>query len=49
MRDVQRDLPRDLLAVLFIGALIGVSLWILRPFLVAMIWATTIVVATWPN
>lgn len=49
MSDVQRDLPRDLLAVLFIGALIGVSLWILRPFLVAMIWATTIVVATWPT
>ncbi len=49
MRDGQRDLPRDILAVLFIGALISVSLWILRPFLVAMIWATTIVIATWPT
>ena len=48
MRDVPRDLHRDLLAVLFIGVLIGVSFWILRPFLAAIIWAITIVVATWP-
>lgn len=48
MRDTPRDLPRDILAVLFVGALIGVSFWILRPFLVAIIWATMIVVATWP-
>lgn len=48
MGDIQRDLPRDVLAVLFIGALIGVSLWILRPFMAAIIWAMTIVVATWP-
>ncbi len=48
MRDTPRDLPRDMLTVLFIGALIGVSFWILRPFLGAIVWATTIVVATWP-
>lgn len=48
MADVQRDLPRDVLAVLFIGTLIGVSVWILRPFMAAIIWAVTIVVATWP-
>ena len=29
-------------------ALIGTSLWILLPFLAAIIWAATIVVATWP-
>jgi len=34
--------------VLFIGALIGTSLWILLPFLGAVIWAVTIVTATWP-
>ena len=39
---------RSVLAVLFILALIGSSLWILRPFLGAIVWATTIVVATWP-
>lgn len=42
------DLTRTLLGVIFIGALIVASLWILRPFLAAAIWATMIVVATWP-
>jgi len=43
-----RELPRILLAVLFIALMIIVSLWILRPFLPALIWATLVVVATWP-
>src|SRR3974390_2010800 len=42
------DIPRTMLAVLFIGLLIAASLWILSPFLTALIWATTIVVTTWP-
>ena len=42
------DLGRITLSVLFIGGLIGGSLWILSPFLGAFIWATMIVVATWP-
>lgn len=42
------DLARTTLAILFICALLITSLWILRPFLPAMIWATMIVVATWP-
>jgi len=48
MTDIQRDLTRTVLAVLFIGGLIGSSLWILLPFLAALIWAVMIVVATWP-
>jgi len=48
MRDIQRDLTRTVLGVLFIGGLIAVSFWILRPFLGALIWAIMIVVATWP-
>ena len=48
MAEMQRDITRNVLAVLFIVALIGSSIWILRPFLGATIWATTIVVATWP-
>jgi predicted PurR-regulated permease PerM len=48
MIENQRDITRVVLAVLFIVALIGSSIWILRPFLGAMVWATTIVVATWP-
>jgi predicted PurR-regulated permease PerM len=45
---LHHDLTRTVLAVLFVGALIGASFWILRPFLAAIIWATMIVVATWP-
>jgi predicted PurR-regulated permease PerM len=47
MTTVQRDITRTVLAVLFIGALIGTSLWVLKPFLGAAIWAVTIVTATW--
>ena len=36
------------LAVLFLVGLIGTSVWVLRPFLGALAWATMIVVATWP-
>src|SRR5262245_18859259 len=42
-----RELTRIVLTVLFIGVLMEASLWILRPFLGAIIWATMIVVATW--
>jgi predicted PurR-regulated permease PerM len=43
-----RDLSRITLAVLFIGLMIVASLWVLRPFVAATIWAATVVVATWP-
>ena len=42
------DIARSVLSVLLIMFLIGVSLWVLRPFLLAAIWGTMIVVATWP-
>jgi predicted PurR-regulated permease PerM len=42
------DLTRTVLAVLLIGTLIAASLWILRPFLLAVVWAMMVVVATWP-
>jgi predicted PurR-regulated permease PerM len=48
MAEMQRDITRGVLAVLFIVALIGSSIWILRPFLGAIVWAGTIVVSTWP-
>jgi len=48
MAEVQRDLTRSLLCVIFIVVLIGSTIWILRPFLGAAVWAATIVVATWP-
>ena len=43
------DLTRTTLAVLFVAGLIAACFWILRPFLPAVIWATTLVVATWPG
>ena len=42
------DLVRTTLGVLFLGGLILSSFWILRPFIGATIWATMLVVATWP-
>jgi predicted PurR-regulated permease PerM len=48
MTEPRADLARITLSVLFIGGLIAGSLWILAPFLGAFVWATMIVVATWP-
>ena len=48
MSTPQRDLTRTTLGVLFIGVLIVATLWVLRPFMAPTIWATMIVVATWP-
>jgi predicted PurR-regulated permease PerM len=42
------DLARTTLQLLALAALIGTSLWIMRPFLVALVWAATIAIATWP-
>jgi predicted PurR-regulated permease PerM len=43
------DLTRILLAAAAIGGLVLASFWVLQPFLPALIWATMIVVATWPG
>jgi predicted PurR-regulated permease PerM len=45
---VTKDLTRTTFAVLLIGVLIFSCFWILRPFLPALIWASMIVVSTWP-
>lgn len=45
---IHRDLARNTLAILCVLGLIGLTLWILRPFLAATVWAATLVVATWP-
>lgn len=44
-----RDLGRTTLGVACLAAMIVGTLWIIAPFLGPMIWATTIVVATWPT
>lgn len=43
------DLARIFLVILIIAMLIVGSLWTLLPFISAIVWATTIVVATWPT
>jgi predicted PurR-regulated permease PerM len=48
MSDTSKDLARTMLLVVFVGALIAGTFWILYPFLLPSIWAATIVVATWP-
>jgi len=48
MTEQHRDLTRTTLAVLFTGMLILGAFLIVRPFLSSMVWATMIVVATWP-
>jgi predicted PurR-regulated permease PerM len=42
------DLTRILLSVVTIGGLIAASFYVLQPFLPAVVWATMVVVATWP-
>jgi predicted PurR-regulated permease PerM len=44
----RHDLFRTVLLVAIFVGLGGLTLWVLRPFLPALIWATTIAVATWP-
>jgi predicted PurR-regulated permease PerM len=47
-RSSLQELPRATLLVLAIGVLTASSVWVLWPFAAALVWATTIVVATWP-
>lgn len=43
-----RDLVRTVLGVLAIALLLVTTVWILQPFLLAVVWATMIAVASWP-
>jgi predicted PurR-regulated permease PerM len=47
-QETDRDLFRLILSITTIGLLIVLSLWILKPFLPALTWATMVAVATWP-
>jgi predicted PurR-regulated permease PerM len=42
------DLTRTTLTMLFIGGLLAASIWVMRPFLPAIVWAVTLVITTWP-
>ncbi len=41
-------LARTVLQLAVLGVLLGASLWLVRPFLVAGVWAAMIAIATWP-
>ena len=41
------DLARITFTVLFIGTLLGATLWVARPFIGPLIWATMVVLTTW--
>ena len=43
----EHDLTRTTLGVLFIGGLIAAAFWVMWPFLPAIVWAVTLVIATW--
>ena len=47
-RSAAEDIPRISLMILAIGLLIASSFWIMLPFSAALVWATMIVIATWP-
>lgn len=42
------DLPRLLFGILFLGLLLAATFWVLKPFLLPLVWAAMIAVATWP-
>jgi hypothetical protein len=42
MTSHHQDIGRITLTVLFIGGLLATSLWIVQPFLPAILWATTL-------
>jgi len=44
-----RDIATVTLSVLSIGLLIAAAFWVLRPFIPATVWATMIVITTWPT
>ncbi|MCY2959233.1 MAG: AI-2E family transporter YdiK [Planctomycetota bacterium] len=47
-QETQRDPIRHLLGLAILGGLAATSVWVMMPFLPALIWATMIVIATWP-
>src|SRR5678810_1055634 len=42
------DVFRTVLLLVLVFSLLALSLWIMRPFIAAIVWATMTVVATWP-
>src|SRR5262249_45258128 len=43
-----QDYVRVLMQLVALGTLIVASIWIVRPFLIAVFWAATVTISTWP-
>jgi predicted PurR-regulated permease PerM len=49
MKDLSKvDLVKSTMLIVLISALLAACFWVVRPFLPALIWASMIVIATWP-
>jgi len=48
MSETRQDIVHTFFGLVLLCLLVGSTFWILRPFLAAGVWATTLVVATWP-
>lgn len=48
MQKHARDITRTMLVVIFVALLGALSLWVMHPFLLAIVWAAMLVIATWP-
>lgn len=46
--NTRRDLPQTLFSIIMILSLLCCALWLLHPFLLSVVWAGLIVIATWP-
>ena len=44
----REDITSITLKVLFIVGLLTASFWVMQPFVLAIVWAMTLVIATWP-
>jgi predicted PurR-regulated permease PerM len=44
----RRDLTHTILSIMFICLLVASTFWVLRPFLVSLVWGCIVVIATWP-
>jgi predicted PurR-regulated permease PerM len=47
-RQIPRDLPQITLAVLALGVMTAATVWVMAPFMAALVWASMIAIATWP-
>ena len=46
MQKHARDITRTMLIVIFVALLGALSLWVMHPFLLAIVWAAMLVIAT---